>query len=94
MKAARQHKEIVSMHERFKSRLKMLEQERAQQTQPSFVILFQAVDRHGQPLEATVATARDSVSRRAAGETLADFEARRQRMSQAFSYWNADDLDL
>jgi hypothetical protein len=64
------------MHERFKRRLEQLERERAQQSQPSFVILFQAVDRRGRPLEATVATARDFTCHRNRDETLADFEGR------------------
>jgi hypothetical protein len=64
------------MRERFRKRIEALEEARRQQTQPSFVIVFQCIDRYGQPLEATVASARDFVCRRGEGETLESFEAR------------------
>jgi hypothetical protein len=40
---------------------------------------LRAVDRHGQPLEATVATAPNFVSRRADDESLESFAARAAR---------------
>jgi hypothetical protein len=64
------------MHKRFKERIEALEEARRQQTQPSFVILFRFVDRHGSPIEATFASARDFTCHRNRDETLADFEQR------------------
>jgi hypothetical protein len=58
------------MHKRFKERIEALEEARRQQTQPAHVIILRAVDRHGQPLEATVATAPNFISRRADDESF------------------------
>jgi hypothetical protein len=72
------------MHERFKSRLKILEQERAQQSQLSFVIAFSFVRPDGTPTDATVAKGpRDFISRRREGETLTDFQERATAECQA-----------